>query len=70
MFNPQMIMQMLPTLQNNPIGMLLNKGYNIPNGQQYNNPQAIIEYLMNSGQIDQNTYNNAIKTAQQMGYKL
>lgn len=67
--NPQMLMQMLPILQGNPMGMLMNKGFNVPNGNM-NNPQAIVEHLMNSGQIDQNTYNNAIKTAQSMGYNI
>lgn len=70
MINPQMLMQLLPMLQNNPSGMLMNKGFNVPNGGQNMGPQAIIEYLMNSGQINQETYNNAVKTAQSMGYKL
>lgn len=69
MINPQILMQMLPILQGNPAGMLMNKGFNVPQNIM-GGPQAIIEHLMNSGQIDQNTYNNAIKTAQSMGYNL
>lgn len=69
MINPQMLFQMLPLLQNNPLGMLMNKGYDVPQGQNIG-PQAIIEHLLNTGQINQNTYNNAIRTAQSMGYKI
>lgn len=69
MINPQMLIQMLPILQNNPAGMLINEGFDVPNSQQLG-PQGIIEHLMNTGQISQETYNNAVKTAQAMGYKL
>lgn len=69
MINPQMIMQMLPILQGNPAGMLMNGGYNVPQNQM-SNPQNIIQHLMDTNQIDQGVYNNAVKMAQGMGYKL
>lgn len=69
MINPQMLIQLLPVLQGNPVGMLINRGFNVPQGQNMD-PREMTEYLMNSGQVDQNVYNNAVKTAKQMGYKL
>lgn len=64
-----MLLQMLPQLQNNPAAMLMQRGFNIPQGQNMG-PQAIIEHLMNTGQVDQNAYNNAIKMARTMGYQI
>lgn len=69
MINPQMLLQMLPVLQGNPAGMLMNGGFNVPQDQM-NDPRGIIQHLMDTNQIDQNVYNNAIKMAQNMGYKL
>lgn len=70
MINPQMILQMLPQLQNNPVGMAMQSGFNIPQGQNFNGPQQLVNYLINSGQVNQNTLNQAQSIAQQMGYKL
>lgn len=69
MINQQMLLQLLPILQGNPAGMLMNRGFNVPQGQNMT-PQDIIQHLMDTNQIDQDTYNNAVRTAQQMGYKL
>ena len=68
MINSDMLMKILPLLQSNPGSVASQYGFSIPQNQ--NSPQGIIEYLMNTGQINQNTYNNAIKTAQSLGYKL
>ena len=70
MINPQMILQLLPMLQNNPSSVAAQYGFNIPQEQQNGGPQGIIQHLMNSGQIDQKTYNMARSMAQQMGYNL
>lgn len=64
-----MLLQMLPIIQGNPLGMLMNRGYNVPQNKA-NDPQSIIQHLMDTNQIDQGAYNNAIKMAQGMGYKL
>lgn len=68
MINPQMLMQMLPLLQGNPSGIAAQNGMNVPNN--ITNPKDMVEHLMNSGQIDQNTFNNALATARQMGYNI
>ena len=60
-------MQMLARLKQNPLGMLRQYGFNVPDN--ISDPNAIIQHLMNSGQINQQTYNKARIMAQQMGFK-
>ena len=50
-------MQMLQQLKSNPMQFLKNAGFNVP--QNLNDPNAIIQHLMNSGQITQQQYENA-----------
>lgn len=69
MINPQMIQQMMPMFQQNPMAMAQQNGFNIQ-GQNFNGPQDMAQYLMNSGQVDQNTFNQAVAMARQMGYKI
>ncbi len=59
--------QMLSQLQSNPLGMLRKAGFNVPDN--INNPQAIIQHLMNSGQINQNQLTQAQQMAQGWGFK-
>lgn len=54
--------QMLSQLRSNPVGMLKQAGYNIPDGMT--NPQQIINHLLNSGQINQGRLNMAQQMAQ------
>lgn len=65
--NPMQIIQMAVGLRNNPMSMLSNLG--IPQNIM-NDPQQVIQHLMNKGNISQDQYNNAIKQAQQMGFKV
>ena len=60
-------MQMLAQLKSNPLGMLRKYGFNVPDN--VNSPEAIIQHLMNSGQINQQQYNQARQMAQQMGFR-
>jgi hypothetical protein len=48
----------LKALQNNPIQFLLQQNLNVPNNIG-NNPQAIVQYLVNSGQVSQQQVNQA-----------
>lgn len=64
--NPLQIMQMLPQLKNNPMSMLSQFG--VPQNIS-NNPQAVIQNLMNSGKISQEQYNQAMQMAKSMGAK-
>lgn len=43
--------------------------YNVPKDIQ-GNPQAIVNYLLQNGMVNQDAVNNAILRAQQMGVKL
>lgn len=58
-------MQMLTQLKSNPLGMLRRAGYNVP--ESVTNPQAIIQYLMNSGQLTQQQLTQAQQSAQTFG---
>lgn len=62
--NPRMNpMQMLQQLQQNPIQMLRQAGFNLP--ENLNDPNAIIQHLMNSGQVSQQRYEQARQMAMQ-----
>ena len=52
------ILGMLQQLQNNPMAMLSQK-FKIPQDLDVNDPNAIIQHLMNTGQVSQQAYNNA-----------
>lgn len=66
--NPIQLMQMLTSLQSNPMQFLAGRGFNIPSGVA--SPEAIVNHLVKSGQVNQNTINMAMQTARQMGVKL
>ena len=48
----------LKALQSNPVQFLLQQNLNVPNNIG-NNPQAIVQYLVNSGQVSQQQVNQA-----------
>ena len=50
-------MQMLQQLKSNPAAFLSEKGVNIPHGM--NDPQQIINHLLQTGQVNQQQVNNA-----------
>ena len=53
----------------NPFLFLLQRNINIP--QEYaNNPQGAIQYLMNTGRMSQDTFENLRNGATQMGITL
>ena len=54
------ILGMLQGLMQNPVGTLMNANLNVPQNIA-NNPQAIIQHLLNTGQINQNQVNQAIQ---------
>ena len=58
MTNP---MQMLMALKQNPAQLLQQAGFNIP--MNLSDPNAIIQHLMNSGQISQQRYEQARRMA-------
>lgn len=58
------IMQMFQTFMQNPAQMLAQRGINISK-QMANDPNAIMQHLMSTGQINQAQYNQAQQMAQQ-----
>ena len=52
------IIGMLQQLQSNPMALLSQK-FKIPQDINVNDPNAIIQHLMNTGQVSQQAYNNA-----------
>lgn len=61
--------QMFGTFMQNPLQFLLQRKINIP--QEYaNNPQGAIQYLMNTGKMSQQTFENLRNQASQMGVNL
>jgi hypothetical protein len=68
MNNPMQMLQMINELKQNPVSFIMKRGLNIPQDIT-NDPNKIIQHLMNTGQISQEQYNNVIKQAQTMGFK-
>lgn len=58
MNNIMNLMQMYQQLRQNPMQMLSRK-YNIP--QNMNDPQQIIQHLLNSGQVTQSQVNQVMQ---------
>ena len=59
-------MQMINQIRQNPAQFLAQRGFNIP--QNVNGPQDIVKYLVDSGQVSQEQYQNAL--AQMQNFKL
>lgn len=57
------MMQTLQQLRANPGQVLQQAGLNIPQGM--NDPNAIIQHLLQSGQVPQEAYNKALQMVQQ-----
>lgn len=62
--NMAQLLQQLQSLQNDPMGFLRNLGLSVP--QNLNNPNEIIQYLMNSGRFSQQQYEQARQLAAQL----
>ena len=52
-------MQMMQQLRQNPAAVLQRAGLNVPAGM--NNPQQIINHLMQTGQVTQQRYQQALQ---------
>lgn len=53
------ILSLYQTLRQNPMQVLAQR-FNIPQGLNLNDPNAIIQHLINSGQVSQQQVNNAM----------
>lgn len=58
------LMQMVQQIRSNPMQFIQRAGFRVP--QNMTDPNAIIQHLMQTGQISQQRYNQAFQTAQQL----
>lgn len=61
--NPIRLMQMLNKIKNDPMSILSQ--YGIPQNIA-NNPEKVTQYLMKSGKVTQDQYNDAVQQANSM----
>lgn len=66
--NPMMgmgnMMGMLSQLKQNPIQFLMQRRMNLPQGMPMNDPQAILNHLVSTGQVSQDAVNRAYSMVQ------
>lgn len=60
--NPMNMMQMVQQFRQNPMQMLLQRKMNVPQNIM-NDPNAILNHLLQTGQITQNQVNQAYQMA-------
>lgn len=58
-------LQMLQALRQNPMQFLMQRRMNLPQGMNMQDPQAILNHLMQTGQVSQDQVNRAWQMAQQ-----
>lgn len=61
---PNQMMGMLQQLKANPLQFIMQRRLNLPQGMSMNDPQAILNQLVQSGQISQQQINSAYQMAQ------
>lgn len=59
MMMPNQMLGMLQQLKANPMQMLLQKRMNLPQNISTSDPQAILNHLVQTGQVSQQQINNA-----------
>lgn len=62
---PNQILGMLQQFKANPMQMLMQRRMNLPQNVPMNDPDAILNHLLQTGQISQQQINNAYQMAQQ-----
>lgn len=69
MNKPNPMMGQFKQFMQNPMQFLMSRKINIP--EQYaNDPHGAVQYLLNNGQMSQDTLNKMTQMANQMGVKL
>ena len=58
--NPNDLMNMYQQMCNNPM-QVLSRRFNIPQNVDMSNPNNILQYLLNSGQVSQEQVNRAMQ---------
>lgn len=65
--NQQNMMQMIQQLKANPVQFLMKSKFKLPQNIDTSNAQSIVNYLVQSGQVSQESYNKAYNMAKQFG---
>lgn len=65
MMNPNTMQAFMKFVQN-PAAFFQQKGMQVPPQSTLQSPQGLIQYMMNSGGISQEQYNNAAAQAKQL----
>lgn len=68
MNNAPNMMQMLQSFKANPMQFLMQRKFNVPQSMA-NDPQAILNHLLQTGQVNQEAVNRAYQMAQRFGQK-
>ena len=58
MNNPMQLMNMLQSFKSNPMQFLAQRRFNVP-ANMANDPQAILNHLLQTGQVSQDAINQA-----------
>ena len=66
MFNPMNMGDMVRQIKANPLQFLAQRRFNIPQNIA-NDPNAILQHLMSTGQVTQNQVNAAVQRGRQFG---
>ena len=67
--NPNPMMGQFKQFMQNPMQFLMSRKINIP--EKYaNDPHGAVQYLLNNGQMSQDTLNKMTQVVNQMGVKL
>jgi len=61
---PNQILGMLQQFKSNPMQMLMQRRMNLPQGINMNDPNAILNHLVQTGQVSQDQINQAYQMAQ------
>lgn len=64
MMMPNQLTGMLQQIKANPIQFLMQRRFNLPSNVPANDPQAILNHLLRTGQVSQQQINNAYQMAQ------
>lgn len=64
MMMPNQLSGMLQQIKANPIQFLMQRRFNLPSNVPANDPQAILNHLLRTGQVSQQQINNAYQMAQ------
>lgn len=59
-----MMNNLLQQLKSNPLQFLMQRRMNLPQNISLNDPQAILNHLVQTGQVSQQQINNAYQMAQ------